>query len=462
MTAQNDRFTHDYLQNVRSRVAAAMDGIVADLAALVAYPSLAFEGFDPKPNLECAEAVRTLLEPFGFDTLELLDIGGPFPVVWAEHHSKSNPEAPVVLLYAHYDVQPAPVEEQGWRTNPWKLTLGADGRLYGRGAADDKGGIVQHVGALRVLSDLGELDSLNLKICIEGDEEAGGPLADYVEAHPDRFTADMYVIADVGNMSIGEPVVVSQLRGSVKMMVRVSTLEGALHSGMYGGAAPDAFVATARLVNSLFDDDGTVVVDGLASGEWQGAEYPADLFREQAGVLEGVALIGSGSVADQLWARPSITVLASSLPQIEGAANILIPSVTVELGVRFPPGQSAGEVAAAVEAHLHAHAPWGAHVEVLSADGWAAFRATEGTALSEVVSQSLTDAFDCPASQIGAGGSIPLLSALQQVSPRATFANFGPEDQEAARVHGGNESVSVAELERCIVAETLLLARVSS
>ena len=447
---------------VQSQVIQLMDGLVADLATLVSYPSLAFEGFDHQPNLGCAQAVRQLLEPFGFDTLQLLDIGGPFPVVWAEHRSASNPSAPTVLLYAHYDVQPAPREEQGWLTDPWELTEKPDGRLYGRGAADDKGGIVQHLGALRTLAELGLLENLNLKICIEGDEEAGGPLADYVAANPERFAADLYVIADVGNMSVGEPVVVSQLRGSVKMVVRVSTLEGPLHSGMFGGAAPDAFIAASRLVTSLFDEDGTVAVEGLAAGEWSGAQYDTQLFRDQAGLLDGVQLIGSGSVADQLWARPSITVLASDLPQLTGAANILIPSVTMEVGVRFPPGQTADEVAAAVTAHLHAHAPWGAHVEVLSTDGWAAFKAHDGTLLADAVRRALTDAFGHPASSIGAGGSIPLLSALQQVSPSATFATFGPEDQEAARVHGGNESEDRAELQRCIVAEALLLSRVSA
>ena len=447
---------------VQSQVAQLMDSVVADLATLVSYPSLAFEGFDDQPNQECAEAVRRLLEPFGFDTLELLDIGGPFPAVWAEHRGTAHPDAPTVLLYAHYDVQPAPREAQGWRTDPWQLTEKPDGRLYGRGAADDKGGIMQHVGALRALSQLGQMQNLNLSICIEGDEEAGGPLADYVAANPERFAADLYVIADVGNMSVGEPVVVSQLRGSVKMVVRVSTLEGPLHSGMFGGAAPDAFIAASRLVASLFDDDGTVVVEGLTAAEWAGAQYGPELFREQAGLLDGVQLVGSGSVADQLWARPSITVLASDLPQLEGAANILIPSVVMELGIRFPPGQTAEEVAASVTAHLHAHAPWGAHVEVLSAEGWAAFMAHDETPLGGMVQQALTDAFGHPASTIGAGGSIPLLSALQQVSPSATFATFGPEDQEAARVHGGNESVDRAELQRCIVAEALLLSRVSA
>lgn len=458
MSTQADPLDQDTFEDLTSRVSHGMERLVADLAALVAHPSVSFEGYDPARVHAAARATAELVNGLGLGTAELLDIGGPFPVVWLERYV--GPHMPTVLLYAHYDVQPAPRSEQGWESDPFELTAKPDGRLYGRGAADDKGGIVQHVGALRALHPWLR-DNLNIKLCIEGDEEAGGPLAEYVASNPERFDADLFVIADVGNISVGEPVVVTQLRGGIKMTVRVSTLASPLHSGMFGGPAPDAFIAASKLVSSLFDEEGNVSVIGLAGGEWDGASYPSALFAEHAGLLRGVETIGSGTVADHLWARPSITVLATDLPTLERSAAILHPSVTLELGIRYAHPAQGDQVAAAVRAHLSEHAPWGAHVEVLHESIWPTFADTSAGAVAQIVRRSLTDAFGVPARDVGAGGSIPLLSALQGAAPQATFATFGPEDQGASRIHGGNESVDRAELERCVLAEALLLGRVA-
>ena len=441
------------------RVAAGMGRLADDLATLVAHPSIAFPGYDAGPVHASGRATAGLLAGLGLGEPEMLDVGGPFPAVWLERHVADD--APTVLLYAHYDVQPAPVREQGWESDPFVLTPKPDGRLYGRGAADDKGGIVQHVGALRAL-DPAVFDRLNLKVCIEGDEESGGPLAEYVAANPERFSADLYVVADVGNLSVGEPVVVSQLRGGIKMVVRVSTLAGALHSGMFGGPAPDAFIAASRLITSLFDDRGNVVVAGLRHGDWDGAPYPAPLFKEHAAMLDGVETIGSGSVADHLWSRPSITVLAGDLPPLDKSAGILHPNFTFILSARYAPTEDGEQVASAIRDHLLSRAPWGAHVEIVESSIWPAFADRSSGPVADAVHESLTEAFGAPSQRAGGGGSIPLLSALQDTSPHATFATFGPEDQGLSRIHGGNESVDLAELERCVHAEALILSRVAA
>lgn len=440
-------------------VAALMGQVRDDLAQLVAYPSLAFPGYDPAPLAECGEVVRQMFEDLGFPHTELLDVGGPNPTVWAER--PGEPGGPTVLLYAHYDVQPAPVEEQRWVTDPWALTTGDDGRWYGRGAADDKGGIVQHLNAIRAIGGVEALGDVTLKVCIEGDEEYGGPLPEYVLANPDRFAADLYLIADLGNLEVGEPVVVTQLRGFVKTTVRVSTLEGPLHSGMFGGAAPDAFIAAARLISSCFDDEGNVVVEGLVQRPWDGAPYPEEMYREQAGMLPGVERIGSDSVASHLWSRPSITVLASDLPPLERTANILIPNVTFELGTRITPFQTPESAAEAVRNHLLSHTPWGAKVDIVSEDLAPGFHTPWEGDLARLVSIAIGMAYGKEVGFAGTGGSIPLLSSLQAVSPTGLVAPWGPEDQAKSRVHGGNESIDPGELERCILAEAIILKRLA-
>ena len=445
--------------NLRARVADLMGQVQEDLATLVAYPSLAFPGYDRAPLRECGEVVRQMFLDLGFPSAELLDVGGENPAVWAER--PGTPGGPTVLLYAHYDVQPAPAEEQRWETDPWTLTAGEDGRWYGRGAADDKGGIVQHLNAIRAIGGVDALGDVTLKICIEGDEEYGGPLPEYVLENPERFAADLYLIADLGNIVVGEPLIVTQLRGFVKTTVKVSTLEGPLHSGMFGGAAPDAFIAATRLISSCFDDGGNVVVEGLVQRAWDGAPYPEDMYREQAGMLPGVERIGSDSVASHLWSRPSITVLASDLPPLERTANILIPSVTFELGTRITPFQTPESAIEAVRAHLLSHAPWGAKVEIISEEGAPGFHTEWEGPMAELVTESLAEAYGTTVGAAGTGGSIPLLSALQSASPGGLVAPWGPEDQGKSKVHGGNESIDPAELERCILAEAMILSRLA-
>lgn len=435
------------------------DEMVADLAALVAHPSLAFEGYDPQHNLACAHEVKRLAEKAGFNDVELLAIGSEFPVVWAEHQGK--PGAPTVLLYAHYDVQPAPEKQQHWQSDPWKLTKREDGRYYGRGAADDKSGIIQHLAALGALGGLEELENVHIKLCIEGEEEAFGSLEEYVAKDPERFAADVYLIADTGNLEVGKPVLTTSLRGDARLDVTVKTLDAALHSGIFGGPTPDALVELTRLIQTMYDEYGNTVIEGIEQEEWEGAEYPEELFRAQAGLSEEITLRGSGSLATQLWSRPSATVLAMDVPSRAQSANIIIPEATARISVRFPARNNGEMVLEALKAHLLDHALKGAEITFENEQSSQGFLTDTSSDYAQSALAVLEEAFGCEARAIGCGASIPLLSVLQGFNPQATFLLFGPEDDEFARVHSGNESVDLEEIKHCAAAEALFLEKLN-
>lgn len=440
---------------LKEKIAAQQDEMIDDLASLVAYPSLAFEGYDPQANLDCAVQVKKLAEKAGFNDVELLNIGSDFPVVWAEHHVSD--EAPTVLLYGHYDVQPAPEKEQHWESSPWTLTKKDDGRYYGRGAADDKSGIIQHFAALKALGGVGALAGVNVKLCIEGEEEAFGSLEEYVERDAARFGADIYFIADTGNLEVGKPVLTTSLRGDARLDVTVKTLPNALHSGIFGGPTPDALVELTRLIQTMYDEAGNTVIDGIKSSSWSGADFPEELFRAQAGLSDAIELRGTGSLSTRLWSRPSATVLAMDVPTLAQSANIIIPQATARISVRFPALNDAYDVLAALKNHLTEHAHVGAEISFANESASQGFQTDTSSEYAQLALNCLTIAFDEAASAIGCGASIPLLSVLQKFTPEATFLLFGPEDDEFAKVHSGNESVDIEEIKNCAHAEALLL-----
>ncbi|RKQ87828.1 acetylornithine deacetylase/succinyl-diaminopimelate desuccinylase-like protein [Solirubrobacter pauli] len=416
-----------------------------DLERLVRIPSVAFDGHPAEPLHEAAALVRDLLPGSRY-----VDVPGEAPSVYAEYGAAGD--GPTVLLYAHYDVQPAPAD--GWESDPFEPTLRGT-RLYGRGAADDKSGVVAHLAALRALDFT---PPVHTKVLIEGSEENGRQrILEVVDAQPDLMRADVLVIADGGNWKLGEPTLCTTLRGHGKLTVTLRTLENALHSGQFGGAAPDALLALTRLLASLHDDAGDVAVDGLTDGAWDGADLPEADFRRQAGVLEGVGLVGSGSVGDRLWARHAISVLGLDAPPVEGAGNIVIPAARAKVAVRVPPGADPVASMQAVERHLRAHAPWEARLEIdvepassplaLAADAAAA--------------AALETAYGKPVAVMGSGGSIPLVARLADVYPEAKIVLWGAQDSDAAQIHAANESVDLAELEAIARTEALFLTQLA-
>jgi acetylornithine deacetylase/succinyl-diaminopimelate desuccinylase-like protein len=246
------------------------------------------------------------------------------------------------------------------------------------------------------------------------------------------------------------------LRGHVQCTVEVRTIDHPLHSGVFGGPAPDAFVSLIRLLNALWDERGNTVVPGLEGFDWPGADYPEELFREMSGMLGGVEVVGDGSVGSKLWSKPNATVIGlDGVPKIAEAGNVLLPTARAKVALRIAPGADPEAELAKLMKHLRASAPWGVQVDVKRVKASDAFRAPKGGAAMAAATAALAAAYDKPPSEVGSGGSIPLLETLAQASPGAEFVLLGAEDS-IANIHGANESVHPDEIERMIVAQALL------
>ena len=436
---------------LRQTVDDLIPGLRANLERLVRLPSVAFEGFPEEPVQQAGDAAAELMMRAGLPEVRLVDIPGAPPVVLGAR--PAQPGAPTVLLYAHYDVQPAGADS-AWTSPPFEPTERA-GRLYGRGVADDKSGIIMHAGALLAL---GADCPVGVKVLIEGQEENGqGGIDEFVKANAELLKADVIVISDVGNYSIGVPTLTTSLRGMAALDVEVETLEGAVHSGMFGGPAPDALIALTRMIATLHDADGTVAVKGLDVIDYDGAPYDEAAFRNDAGVLPGVDLIGAGSIADRLYGRPSINVIGIDAPVVDGAANALIPKARARVSVRLAPGQDPEQAQALVSRHLEAVAPWRVKVKVTPGSTGQGFLAETGGPAYAAAGAALQAAFQKDVVHFGEGGSIPLVAAFLEAQPGAEMILWGCEEPQC-KIHAPNESVDLAEVERCVLAEALFIA----
>jgi acetylornithine deacetylase/succinyl-diaminopimelate desuccinylase-like protein len=449
---------------VRAAVQRLMPTVRDELTELVAIPSVA----DARqyPPQECERAARWVVDKFaaaGIDDLRLEPTpDGSLAVVG---YTPGPPGAPTVLLYGHYDVQP-PLDEDAWHTPPFELTE-RDGRWFGRGTADCKGNLMMHLTALRVLAEQAEPGAahrfpVGIRLVVEGSEEQGtGGLEGYVEANPGTLGADVMVIADTGNAAIGVPTVTTTLRGLANVVVRVEALAGEVHSGMFGGPAPDALAALVHLLSSLRDERGNTTIDGLdGSATWTGVPYPVDQVRQDAGVLDGVGLLGDGAVADVVWARPAVTILGVDCPPVVGSAAAIQPQAAARLNLRVPPGLDAAVARDALVAHLTAHAPWGVRVAVQPEALGQPFRAsTDGPAYA-TLAQAMADAYGHEMVTAGQGGSIPLCNVLADSYPDAEIVLLGVEEP-LCLIHAPNESVSPSEIEQMAVTEALFLARMA-
>lgn len=442
---------------VAATVASLMPQARAELAELVRFQSVADpEQFDQSQCVAAAQWVVEALRAEGFAEVSVLDTPDGTQSVYGLLPGPQG--APTVLLYAHYDVQP-PLDEQAWTSPPFELTERA-GRWYGRGAADCKGGLIMHLLALRALKAQGQVP-VTVKMIVEGSEEQGtGGLERYAEAHPRLLAADAILVGDSGNFQAGLPTVTGILRGMTLLRVNVATLEGNLHSGQFGGAAPDALAALIRTLDSLRAPDGSTSVDGLeADRRWEGLQYPQEQFRQDAKVLDGVDLIGSGTVADRIWARPAVTVLGIDCPSVSNATPSVQARASALVSLRIPPGTDADEATRLLTAHLSDHTPWGAQVEVVQAGQGQPFRADTHSPAYTAMAEAMSEAYDGRQMAVaGQGGSIPLCNTLAALYPRAEILLTGLSEPQA-QIHAVDESVSPEELERMSVAEALFLEK---
>jgi len=440
------------------RVRALFPQLKAELAELVAIPSVSEAGYPAtsRPELlRARDAVVALLEDAGCERVGSLELPDTAPMVTAEIPAPDG--APTVLLYSHYDVVPAGDLAQ-WHSPPFEPTE-RDGAIFGRGAADTKSNIMAHVGALRAW---GGRPPVGVKVVIEGMEEVGGgALTTYPPQNPQMFGADVMIIGDMGNVRPGVPTLTVALRGMANVTVEVRTLASAKHSGLYGGAAPDALLALLRALATLHDEQGDVAVDGLRREQWTGGGNTEEEFRTLAEVADGQPLIGTGNLGSRVWSGPAITVIGIDAPSVDDAVNAVSPYARAKLNMRVHPEQDAADAQAALMRHLENQLPFGIRLEVHPGAIGNGFAARTSSAAYDAARGAWSAAWGGETVTIGAGGSIPLVSALQQAVPDADILLVGTTDG-FANIHGPNERVLLGEFEKATLAEADLFGRLAA
>ena len=441
------------MSDLVERVRDVLPSVRRDLEDLVRIESVWADPGRRDEVHRSAEAVADLLSQAGFGDVRIVSEGGA-PAVIAQHPAPAG--APTVLLYAHHDVQPEGDRDQ-WASPPFEPTE-RNGRLYGRGSADDKAGIATHLAAFRAH---GGQPPVGVTVFVEGEEESGSPsLGRLLAAHRDALAADVIVIADSDNWSTEIPALTVTLRGLVDCVVEVATLDHGLHSGIWGGVVPDALSVLVRLLASLHDDDGNVAVAGLHESTSAAVDYPPERVRADSGLLDGVSEIGSGSAPQRLWAKPAITVIGIDTTPIEKASNTLIPRARAKISMRVAPGGDAAAHLDALTAHLHRHTPWGAQVSVTRGDIGEPYAIDATGSVYDAARAAFRQAWDTDPIDMGMGGSIPFIAEFAEAFPQAKILVTGVEDP-ATQAHSINESLHLGVLERAAIAEALLLANLA-
>lgn len=445
---------------LRIAVASRLSATVAELSALVAVPGVAWPSFPQEELDRSAESVLDLVRSAGIADAEILRApwpdgtpGGPAVVA----RQPAAPGQPTVLLYAHHDVQP-PGDLALWETEPFVAAV-RDGRLYGRGSADDKAGLLVHLAAFRAASEvLGERFGIGVTLFIEGEEEFGSPsFRAFLEAHREKLAADVIVVADSSNWAVGQPALTASLRGLADGTFEVAVLGHSVHSGVFGGPILDAPTILARLIATLHDDDGSVAVAGLVAHDDADVDYPEDQFRRDAAVLDGVQLAGTGSIASRLWLRPALSIIGIDVPSVAMASNTIQARARAKFSLRLAPGQDPDAAMDALRRHLEAHVPFGAQLVFTPKEKGNAYRADMDSAAARTVLWALGESWGREPVHSGMGGSIPFIADLKEVFPEADVLITGVEDPDS-RAHSANESLHLGDFEKCIVAEALLLA----
>jgi acetylornithine deacetylase/succinyl-diaminopimelate desuccinylase-like protein len=437
--------------DLSNRVDTLIPALLEDLKDLVRIESVSA---DPEQLGEVEKSAEKTLELFtaeGFDARIVRAFDGAPPAVIGE---KKGPEgAPTVLLYAHHDVQPEN-DHALWDSAPFEPTVRGD-RLYGRGAADDKAGIAAHLGAIRALGD--DLP-VTVRLFIEGEEEvASATLPQLLEQNQEALRADVIVIADSGNWDIGVPALTTSLRGLIRVDVELRTLDHAVHSGMWGGLAPDAIMALIRLLDTLWTEDGGAAVEGLVGGPAADVDYPEERLTAESGILDGVRWVGEGSMVERMWTKPAITVTGFDAPKVAGASNTLSPVARARVTIRIAPGDSGENAVARLEEHLRKHTPWGAQVTTTVVDTGEPIALDATGPAYDAARAAFTEAWSGTAPiDMGVGGSIPFIAEFLEAFPAASVLVTGVEDPDT-RAHGENEGLHLGEFTKVVLAEALLL-----
>ena len=447
------------VEAIKKLVAEAFPAQLETLKQLVRIPGIAWEAFDANELERSAAKVASLFEATGvFDFVEIRRSSAEgkagAPAVVARKAAQSG--KPQILLYAHHDVQP-PGDKTVWNSEPFEPTE-RDGRLFGRGAADDKAGIMAHLGSIEAITKLlGDDFDLGITMFIEGEEEAGSPtFANFLTENAQDLEADVIIVADSGNWTTEIPALTSSLRGVVSQVIELKTLDHAVHSGIFGGAVPDSMTAMIRLLATLHDANGDVAIPGLVEQEIADLPYTEEQLRTDSGLLPGVETLGTGSILQRIWAKPSLTVIGIDNPSVALSSNTLQPSTSAKISMRIAPGQDPDVALAKLRDHLISHAPFGAklyfgdvelgNAYLVDSSGWGA----------NLMKSCLKAGYNETSVEIGIGGSIPFIAVLKELYPNAQILVTGVEDPDS-RAHSPNESLHLQTLQNTTAAQALFL-----
>lgn len=453
------------VQNVLATLSAQREETLEQLKQMVRIPGVSAAGFPMEPLADSAREVARQMEAAGLNGVEVIHHKTAPPYVLGEWLEAGN--APTVLIYGHHDVQPQGNPDR-WDSPPFSPEF-RGGRLYGRGAVDDKAGIAVHLAAVRAWMDSTGGLPVNVKFIIEGEEEVGSPyLESFLEAHNTRLSADCLILTDTCNLDEGVPSLTVSLRGMISADLTVSVLEGPLHSGIWSGPIPDPVQALARILARLSDDRGRVAIPGItpepvADGVYTDLPFDPDAFRAQGGMLPEVPLLTEGGAATywSTWNAPTVTVTGLDAVPIAESSNQILPSARARVSVRLAPEQDPDACLAALVKFLNENPPWGCRVQVAphpSSGGW---QTTPAGPFFDAAKAALESGFDHPATLIGCGGSIPFVEPFARAMGNIPALLLGVEDPKC-RAHGENESLSLSDFDKACRAAVHLYAEMGT
>src|SRR5262245_44808954 len=435
--------------------------IVRGLADLVAVKSISTDG-EHRPEIERTAALTCQqMREAGLHNAEVLKVGDSLPYAYGEW--LGAPGKPTVFLYAHHDVQPVnrvgdPKDD--WKSDPWILTR-REGRLFGRGSADDKGAIAAQLGAIAAYLKTRNTLPVNVKMVVEGEEEVGSKnLMSFFERHKKKIQSDVIVVCDTENIEVGMPSITYSLRGIVTVTVEVKAAATPVHSGMGGGYVADAAIALNQILSRLYWGDGPLPIPGYYKSvrpltdkerkSFKGLPFDEAGWRKNLGVPEGVKASNEKGLHffEQTWRKPAITVIAQEASSIKGASNQVLPRATALVSCRIVPDQDPIEVQKQVAEFLTKDPPWGVKVSVEPAGAYCNWWMTDpnGPAF-EAAMGALRSGYGRDAVGIGCGGSIGFVGPLSEILGGAPALLLGIEDP-LSNAHAPNESLHEGDFKR--------------
>lgn len=459
------------LKNAEAWIDNNQASLISDLSDLVKIPSISTDGEHQKEIELSAEAVCLQMKKAGLNNVEILRTGDSNPFAYGEW--LGAPNQPTLFLYSHHDVQPINYEHL-WLSPPWELTA-REGRLFGRGAADDKGASVAQLAAIASwLKTAGKLP-VNVKMLVEGEEEVGSKnLVKFFSENRSRIQADIIVVCDTENIRVGLPSITYSLRGIVTLLVEVKSALIPVHSGMAGGAFADSALALAKVLSKLCWEDGPIPIQGfndsvkpLTDSERKVIEslpVDSDALRKSLGVPDHVkfALQKGKSIYEQTWRQPAVTIIAIEASNIKGASNQVLPTASALVSCRIVPDQDPKHVEELLRKALSADAPWGVEVKVTahgsSVDWW--MTDPKGPAFEAAIA-ALEKGFKAKPVGIGCGGTIGFVRPLVELLGGAPALLLGIEDPDS-NAHAPNESLHEGDWIKLIKSMAHLFGEIAS